>query len=290
MRLTLRHLRYFLALAEAQHFGRAARMVGVTQPALSARIAELEAITGLRLAERHAKGARITDAGRDVAARAVRILAASSEMEAMADAYGGELTGVLRLGVIPSVAPFVLGPLLRGAASAGLVPAVRETITERLLDELEAGDLDAVIASVPLERAAVASVEMTRDRFVLALPPGADPASGHRPPLVLLEEGHCLRDQVLDRCGVDPSPADRGVASLQTLVELVAGGACSTLLPEMLARARPDEAARLDLHPLPEPQPMRSVVLAWRRTDPRGAQFERLAPRMAAWCGFDPPD
>lgn len=288
MRLTLRHLRYFMALVETGHFGRAARAVGVTQPALSARIAELERITGLRLAERHARGARITDAGRDVAARAVRILAASSEMEAMADAYGGDLVGEMRLGVIPSVAPFAVGRLLRGAAAAGLRPVVRETITERLLDELEEGALDAVLASVPLERPGVAHRDVLRDRFVLAVPPGTEGRPDDRPPLVLLEEGHCLRDQVLAWCGAEAPAPGRGVASLQTLVELVSAGACTTLLPEMVLRDRPEEARRIGTVPLPDPPPERRIVLAWRRTDPRGAQLDRLAARIAEWLGGEP--
>ena len=284
MQLTLRHLRYFLALVEAGHFGRAAAAVGVTQPALSARIAELEAITGLRLAERHARGATITDAGRDLAARATRILAAAAEVEAMADAYGGALRGTLRLGIIPSIAPYVVARLLAGAAAADLALAVRETITERLLAELEGGALDAVLASAPLGRAGVAERLLGHDRFVLAVPPGC--ADAERPPLVLLEEGHCLRDQAIAYCGVAPPPPDSGVASLRTLVELVAGGACTTLLPELFVRARPEQAARLRLVRFPDPQPARRIVLAWRGTDPRGRQFERLGADMAGWLGY----
>ena len=289
MQLTLRHLRYFLALVEAAHFGRAAAAVGVTQPALSARIAELEAITGLRLAERHARGAAITDAGRDLAARATRILAASAEVEAMSDAYGGALRGTLRLGAIPSVAPYVLGPLLAGAAAAGLTLAVRETITDRLLDELDAGALDAILASAPLDRPGIALRELGRDRFVTALPPSCEVAgigAEGAPPLVLLEEGHCLRDQVLATCGLDAPPGG-GVASLSTLVELVAGGACATLLPELFVHARPGEAARVRIVPFAEQQPARRVVFAWRRTDPRAAQMDALGAAMAGWLGWD---
>lgn len=287
MQVTLRHLRYFLALAEAGHFGRAAAAAGVTQPALSARVAELEAITGLRLAERHARGAALTDAGRDLAARAVRVLAAAAEIEAMGDAYRGAFRGALRLGIIPSVAPYVLDRLLAGAGEAGLSLAVRETITDRLLGELEDGGLDAILASAPLGRAGIDARELGRDRFVLAVPPGAEAAAdADRPPLLLLEEGHCLRDQVLAYCAPHAPDEGGGVASLGTLVELVAGGACTTLLPELFVRSRAAEAARVRIVRLPEPQPERAILLAWRRTDPRAAQFEGLAERMAGWLGY----
>jgi len=292
VRVTLRQLEYFAALADTGHFGRAAKRVAISQPALSNQIRELEAIVGVPLVERHARGATLTRAGVELAGRATRILADGRAIEQLSERYRDHLTGRLRLGIIPSIAPFLIEPLharlAEGFAEVALV--VRETITERLLRELEGGALDAILASAPLKADALVGVSLGRDRFLLARPPGAPPrrrgVADER--LVLLEEGHCLRDQAIRHCALATPPVEEGVTSLATLVEMVATGACSTLLPELFARMKPAEAARVALTPFAKPDPARTIVLAWRRTDPRGAQFEALASAMRGWFGFDP--
>ncbi|EFL89300.1 LysR family transcriptional regulator [Ahrensia sp. R2A130] len=285
MQLTLRHLRYFRALVEAEHFGRAAAAVGVSQPALSARIAELETITGLQLAERHARGARITDAGHELAERAIAILAASSEVEGMAGAYAGDLTGPVRLGIIPSIAPFVVRRIYDGLSKTNIRPIIRETITERLMNELEAGEIDLVLASPPLSRDGIVKWDLGQDRFFRASPHGS--AQERDLPLVLLEEGHCLREQAIIACDLKAPPSEPGVTSLATLLEMVASGACTTLLPELLTRMRPKEATRINIEPFSEPQPSRRIVLAHRKTDPRSEQFERFSVTLADILAFD---
>ncbi|MEM8493747.1 MAG: LysR family transcriptional regulator [Pseudomonadota bacterium] len=288
MQLTLRHLRYFRALVEAEHFGRAAEAVGVSQPALSARIAELEQITGLQLAQRHSRGARITDAGHELAQRAIAILAASSEVESMAGAYAGDLTGPLGIGIIPSIAPFVIASIYEGLAHSPVRPIIRETITERLLNELEAGEIDVIIASPPLGRDGIVTADLGCDRFFRAIPKlsrTGEPKENL--PLVLLEEGHCMREQAIAACGLKTPPSEPGVTSLATLIEMVAGGACTTLLPELVTRARPDEARRIEIETFPGSEPARRIVLAYRQTDPRALQFERFSTELANILGFD---
>ncbi|MEM1317142.1 MAG: LysR family transcriptional regulator [Pseudomonadota bacterium] len=283
MQLTLRHLRYFRALVEAEHFGRAADAVGVSQPALSARIAELEEITGLQLAERHSRGARITDAGHELAARATAILAASSDVESMANAYSGDLAGPVRIGIIPSIAPFIVSSLLEGLAHSPVQPIIRETITERLLNELEAGDVDVVIASPPFGRDGIATYPLGLDRFFRAAPRGAT----SNPPLVLLEEGHCLREQAISACGLNEPPSQPGVTNLETLLEMVASGACTTLLPELMTRTRSARIQRIAITPFAEPQPTRQIVLANRQSDPRSLQFRNFADQLCEMFGFN---
>ncbi len=291
MRVTLRQLEYFAALAETEHFGRAAKRVAISQPALSNQVRDLEAIVGVPLVERHARGATLTRAGVELAERATRILADGRAIERLSERYRDHLTGRLTLGVIPSIAPFLIEPLHGRMAEAfpGVTLVVRETITDRLVREIEGGALDVILASAPLKAEALVGASLGRDRFLLARPPGAVPRrrGGVDERLVLLEEGHCLRDQAIRHCALETPPVEEGVTSLATLVEMVATGACSTLLPELFARMKPVEAARLTLAPFAKPDPARTIVLAWRRTDPRGGQFEALATGMRDWFGFD---
>ena len=288
MRVTLRQLGYFAALAETGHFGRAAKRVAISQPALSNQVRELEAIVGVPLVERHARGATLTKAGIELAERATRVLADSRAIERLSERYRDHLTGRLTLGIIPSIAPFLVERLHARMAEhlPDVTLVVRETITDRLVREIEGGGLDVILASAPLKADALIGASLGRDRFLLARPPGS-PRRRTDDRLVLLEEGHCLRDQAIRHCGLETPPVEEGVTSLATLVEMVATGACSTLLPELFARMKPAEAARLALTPFAKPDPARTIVLAWRRTDPRGSQFEALAAGMRAWFGFD---
>ncbi|SET84102.1 LysR substrate-binding domain-containing protein [Oceanicella actignis] len=308
MNITLRQLRYFLAVAEHRHFGRAAEACAVSQPALSIQIRELETALGATLIERARGEAILTPAGREAAERAARVLAEARELEAMTR-RGGGLRGRLSLGVIPTVAPYLLPaalPLMR-ARDIALELGVREAQTARLMDELRAGRLDAVIAAAPLGDASLEEAELFEDRFLLAGSPARLAAlRGRGGPLrpdgldaeqlLLLDEGHCLADQTLAACALArPRMADLRAASLATLARLAAEGFGMTLLPEIAAAPEAAAAPGLELARFDPPEPGRRVVLARRAAAraPGGGRdwFDELAEllREAAAAAPRPP-
>jgi LysR family hydrogen peroxide-inducible transcriptional activator len=286
--ITLRQLRYFLAIAESGHFGRAAGLVGVTQPALSMQLRELEAALGGVLVERGSGGAKLTELGRTAAARAAGILAAIRDLEEIGRAAAATLSGSLHLGVIPTIAPYLLPRLLSAAATQypRLQLSVRETTTEHLIDELADGSLDAILASLPLDREDFEEVTAFDDPFLLAAPAGSKHAE--RSPalteliradeLLLLEDGHCLRDQALSVCHrIDPSRLRRfGATSLTTVVQLVAAGQGVTLVPQLAVDAGLRANPQVALVRFAEPEPCRRVGLARRRNSPRDSDFTAL--------------
>ncbi len=292
--ITLRQLRYFQALAATGHFGRAAEAAGVSQPALSMQLRELEAELGGALVERTSAGAELTDLGREVAERAGDILAAVRDLQELAHARGAVLAGPVRLGVIPSVAPYLLPRLFEQVAAryphARLT--VRETITDVLTAELAAGALDAIVASLPLDDDKLAEAAAFDDAFVLAAPAGspharrarADPAAIRADELLLLEDGHCLRDQALAVCrAIDPHRLSSvGATSLATIVQLVAAGQGITLVPELAIDAGVINDPRLKLVRFVRPEPHRTIGLAWRKRSPRERDFRALAELVAA--------
>jgi Transcriptional regulator len=296
MMLTLRQLRYLDALALEGHFGRAADRASVSQPALSVQIRELEAALGVRLVERTAGGARLTAIGEGVVTRARRILAEVGDLESFARRVPGELAGPLRLGVIPSIAPYLLPKLLPQISR--LYPriqlSVRETMTAMLIDELASGSLDLVVASLPLGHHAFREVPVFDDAFLLATPRRgpfslAVAAADEIPPesLLLLEDGHCLRDQTLSVCGALDARRLRssGVTSLTTILQLVAAGQGITLLPEIFLSSSPIDEHTIRLSRFADPEPCRHVGVAWRRSNPRGAEFEIFAAALADCIG-----
>ncbi len=286
--ITLRQLRYFHALAASGHFGRAAEASGISQPALSMQLRELETALGGALVERRPDGASLTELGRDVESRVTHILAAMHDLEEVAHGRSGELAGPLRLGVIPSVAPFLLPRLLARASEThpALQLVVRETITAHLVEELADGGLDAIVASLPLETGDFEEVAAFDDAFLLAAPAGSPHAL--RSPaladmidaeeLLLLEDGHCLRDQALAECHrIDPRRLRSfGATSIATVLQLVAAGQGITLIPEMAVNAGISADPRLALVRFAAPEPHRSIGLAWRRASPRRAHFLAL--------------
>ena len=286
--ISLKQLRYFEILAATGHFGRAAERAGITQPALSMQIGGLERELGAPLVERIATGARLTEFGAEVAARGARILAEVRDMEALARARGELLTGVLRLGIIPSVAPFLLPRLLDVAAVQypGLQLSVRETITEALVKELIAGELDAIVASLPLQSEDLEEADAFEDAFLLAAPSGS--AAARQSPalaelisaeeLLLLEDGHCIRDQALAVCrAIDPRRLRSfGATSFSTLLQLVAAGHGVTLLPQLALDAGIVADDRLAVIRFAAPEPSRTIGLAWRRRSPRDRDFRAL--------------
>lgn len=285
--VTLKQLKYFDALARLQHFGRAADVCAVTQPALSMQIRELEQSLGIDLVERTPAGVHLTGKGREIANRAARILGDVRALIDYAQHSDSVLSGPLRLGVIPSIAPYLLPPLLplvrKGFPLLEL--HVRETQTAHLLDELSASKIDCVLLALPLEQPDFETLTLFEDRFLLALPAGSNPSLEVRATremiarerLLLLEEGHCLRDQALSYCNLREVDGLNtfGASSLSTIVEMVAAGYGITLLPEISLPIE-TRARAIQLLPFAEPVPHRTIGLAWRSTSPRKRDFLEL--------------
>jgi LysR family hydrogen peroxide-inducible transcriptional activator len=284
--ITLRQLRYLSALARHKHFGRAAVDCAVTQPALSMQVRELEREIGAELVERRPGDIVLTDIGQDVARRAEHILASTRDLVDFAR-HRDVLSGPLKLGIIPTLAPYILPrvlPLLQKRFPL-LRLEVRETQTHLLLEELSRGTLDAVMLALPTDGADVETLPLFSDPFLLAVPAGeALPARGRvgiadvdQSRLILLEEGHCLRDQALAFCATrgGERPAGLGATSLTTVMQMVANGYGVTLVPEVAVDAELRDS-RVKLLRFAEPEPARSIGLAWRRTSPRSKDFEAL--------------
>ena len=289
--ITLRQLRYLASLARHRHFGRAADECAVTQPALSMQVRELEREIGTELVERRPGEIALTETGREVARRAEHILAATRDLVDYVR-HRDVLAGQLRLGIIPTVAPYVLPRVLPRLQSRYplLRIEVRETQTKVLLEELAGGDLDTVMLALPPEGADVETLPLFEDRFLLAVP-ATDPRPADRrvatedveqQRLLLLEEGHCLRDQALAFCRPPrgDAPASLGATSLATVMQMVANGYGVTLLPEIAAGVEANDH-RVKLLRFAEPQPARTVGLAWRRTSPRKRDFAALGEIIA---------
>jgi LysR family transcriptional regulator, hydrogen peroxide-inducible genes activator len=290
--ITLRHLRYLGALAEHRHFGRAAEACAVTQPALSMQIRDLEKLLGVELVERRPGEVALTDIGIEVARRGERMLAASRDLMDFARHRGRTLTGRLQLGVIPSLAPYVLPRILPALQRRypDLRVELRETQTKLLVDELARGSLDAVMLALPLHEADIETIRLFDDPFLLAVP-----ASDPRPEtalvtardidqerLILLEEGHCLRDQALAFCaGLQrDTGVSLGATSLATVMQMVANGYGITLVPRVAVDVEVRDA-RVKLLRFATPEPGRTVGLAWRRTSPRKVDFVALGQLAA---------
>jgi LysR family hydrogen peroxide-inducible transcriptional activator len=285
--VTLRQLRYFAALARQRHFGRAAAACAVSQPALSVQIQGLEAALGTVLLERGRGGIALTEEGQEVARRAQRILAEVGDLVDHARHQRRLLTGPLRLGAIPSIAPYLLPsalPCLQQRHPA-LALQIRETQTAVLVEELLRGMLDVLVLSLPVEHPELETIRLFDDRFLLAVQaghpaagrPDAAPALLGSEPLLLLEEGHCLRDQALIFCRqVDRGAVNGfGASSLSTIIQMVANGLGITLLPEL---SLPFEVhdPRIALLRFAAPEPTRAIGLAWRRSSPRKRDFVEL--------------
>lgn len=281
---TLRQLRYLTALAEERHFGRAAALCHVTQPALSMQIRELEAELDLTLVERGRGGVALTADGEALAERARTLTAGVRDLEDFARERRGVRSRRLVLGVIPTIAPYLLPKLLPvlQAAIPELDLKVRETQTAILMSELAAGELDAVIAALPLDGEGLETITLFEDPFLLASPAEApvmagDPRDLPTERLLLLEEGHCLRQQALGACAISDL-STFGATSLTTLLLLVAHGQGVTLLPQMAAAEITDP--RIALGRFPAPEPSRTVAMAWRSGSPRSKQLKGLAARL----------
>ena len=285
-KITLKHLRYFDALARHRHFGRAAEASAISQPALSLQVKELEDILGAPLVERGARQIGLTALGEEFSLRAREVLRAVDELGALARASTGPLAGRLRLGVIPTVAPYLLPQVMRELA--GRFPDLdlrpREAVTPKLLRDLHEGRLDLALLALPASEPSLVEHPLLDEEFLLVrhesaegmpIPPLSDlPAA----PLLLLEEGHCFRDQAIAACKMPRGPAGEIMegSSLSTLVQMVGAGIGVTLIPEMAAEVE-RRSAPVVLHRLPEPRPGRRIGLVWRRSNPLSERFVVLA-------------
>jgi len=283
--VTLRQLRYFEALVRHRHFGRAAETSSVSQPALSVQIRELETALGDTLFERGPRQVRLTAFGAQVADRVRAILRGVDALGDLARTAGGGLTGPLRIGVIPTVAPYLLPRLIAALSEAypDLEVEIRETITPRLIEELADGALDTAIVALPVSEPSLAETPLFEEPFVLVRPEGEvgdpvpDAAALATMRLLLLEEGHCFRDQALAFCetrartrhGLDGS-------SLATLVQMVGAGLGITLIPEMAVPVE-TRSAPVSIARLADPPPSRTVGMVWRRSSPLGPALGDLA-------------
>ncbi|MGA0541486.1 LysR substrate-binding domain-containing protein [Neotabrizicola sp. VNH66] len=284
--LTLRQFRYFEAVARLRHFGRAAEDCAVTQPALSMQIKELEETLGVALLERTARQVQLTGFGEVLLAHARKVLRAVDEIESMARAAAGDPSGALRIGVIPTIAPYLLPAIIARlqVLYPDLQPWPRETITPRLLEELIDGRLDAAILALPVSEPALTEVPLFTERFVLVRPladagrPTPSPQNLTEMRLLLLEEGHCFRDQALSFCG--PAAArPREIldgSTLSTLVQMVGAGIGVTLIPEMAVPVE-TRSAPVAISRFRDPQPARSIGMVWRRSNPQETQLRQIA-------------
>ncbi|KFB10826.1 LysR family transcriptional regulator [Nitratireductor basaltis] len=281
-------MQYFAALADTLHFGRAAENAGVTQPALSSQIAEMEQQLGVRLFERGSGRVILTDDAQRIKPRIERILAEVRELEQSARRREAVLEGRFRLGLIPTVAPYLLPILLPALKTRfpDLRLEVREAVTQTLVDELNSGSLDGIVIAEPMALASLVQADLFEDTFLLAVPQGE--AARLSPPimeeemalerLMLLEEGHCLRSQALDICRRMKTTVstDFGATSLATLLQLVSNGLGVTLIPE-IARPAAEAMAGIAVLPFAPPRPYRMLNLAWRKSSGRQGDFDALA-------------
>lgn len=286
--LTLKQFRYFEALARHGHFRRAAEASGISQPALSMQIKELEAEVGIELFERSSRQVRLTGFGEAFALRVRDILRAIDELEDLARASNDGLVGRLRIGVIPTVAPYLLPTLLGNLSRlyVGLDIHVRETQTPRLIQELEEGRLDAAIVALPVSEPAFTEIPLLTERFVLIRPgrdaekPVPGPEALREMRLLLLEEGHCFRDQALSFCQTGaratPSRDFLDASSLSTLVQMVDAGIGITLIPEM-AVAVETRSASVSVVRFSDPEPSRTIGMVWRKTSPLAKQLQQIS-------------
>ncbi|MGI9451120.1 MAG: LysR substrate-binding domain-containing protein [Geminicoccaceae bacterium] len=281
--MTLKQLRYFSALAETLHFGRAAKLCHITQPALSMQIRDLEANLGLTLIERGSSGLLLTQEGHDVARRAHDILLAVQDLTEAASHHRHPLSGKLRLGVIPSVGPYLLPKILPKIHESypELRLNLRESQTQYLVADLIDGHLDLLILALPVEPDEIETMPLFDDQFSVALPPkhalssrekiDQDELEGEH--LLLLEEGHCLRDQALEVCQTAHTDEFRA-SSLSTVIQMVANGYGVTILPALSLPAEVDTKDDIHIVPFAEPVPSRTIGLAWRQTSPHKPEFE----------------
>lgn len=299
--MNLRDLQYLVAVADKRHFGQAAAACFVSQPTLSTQLKKLEDTLEVQLVERSSRQVRLTPMGESVAARAREILRLSNDLVDFARAHGDPLAGELRLGLLPTIAPYLLPhlvPVMRSELPRLRVSLIEEQ-TRDCLSGLAAGTIDAAVVALPVEGAdRYPGCFLYREPFVLALPAGrqqdpvgeptaADLGALTDRPILLLEEGHCLRDQALDVCALAGAREASGfrATSLETLRQLVVAGVGITLLPQLAAELSRSNAEAIDLRRFRAPEPYRDIHLIWRKAyagTPALEQLVRLVQSLPA--------
>jgi LysR family hydrogen peroxide-inducible transcriptional activator len=291
---TLKQLQYLVALHTHGHFGRAAEACFVTQSTLSAGIKELETLIGVTLVERTRRVVRFSELGLRVAEKARRILRETEDLADLVRASGKPLAGELRLGVIPTIAPFLLPALLPRlrAQWPDLKLYLREETSAAACKALHRGQLDCVLLALPYACGDIERVDLFDDHLLVAFPPGAadhlparvKPAAIDETKLLLLEDGHCLKDHALSACNRPELRAEAAIlgTSLHTLVQMVDNGLGMTLVPEMAVQAGLLAGTNVVARPLDAEHPSRRIALVWRRGSPREKEFRLLADALKA--------
>jgi len=285
---TLKQLKYLCSVAENQHFGQAAKACYVSQSTLSAGIQELEETLGVSLVERNNRNVLLTTIGKDVVDRAHDILVDVEDLVSMCAAAGEPFSGKMRLGVIPTIAPFLLPRLLRKLRSEhpDFKLFIREDLSQNLLDALYAGELDVLLLALPFPAENVDVMSLLDDDFLLASPPEHSLSRKKNvrttdlkgESLLLLEDGHCLREHALEACKLRDSQISipYQATSLSTIVQMVANGIGITLLPSMSVEAGITAGTDLVVQPFDQPGVAREVGLMWRKKTPRQTEFRML--------------
>jgi LysR family hydrogen peroxide-inducible transcriptional activator len=292
--LKLKDLRYLVAVADTRHFGRAAERSFVSQPTLSAQLKKLEDYHGVQLIERAPKRVALTAAGEEIVERARRILEASEEIVELAKGHRDPLAGRLKLALLPTIGPYLLPHV--AARLRKQLPRLElmlyEYQTDPMLEKLHSGEIDVGILALPVQTDGLDSYELYKEPFTVALPAGHKLASRHsikvedlaHETLLLLEDGHCLRDQALDICSSADvhEKQDFRATSLETLRQMVAAGVGITLLPELAGRGAYGNARGVAIKPFVKPVPSRTIGAVWRKSSARREAILALAKQIEA--------
>lgn len=295
--IKLKDLRYLVAVASTRHFGRAAQQCCVSQPTLSAQLRKLEAYLGVQLVERQPRHVMLTAAGEQIVARARLIISATDDVMDIARTYRNPLTGSLRIAFLPTIGPYLLPDIIPAIRKAlpRLDLMLHEYRTATMLERLHQGEIDVGVLALPVPAENLTTRVLYDEAFMLAAPAQhplakkaqvrVDDLKGET--LLLLEEGHCLRDQALDLCSrvdVHEKQNFRGT-SIETLRQMVACGAGLTLLPELAARGAYASARGLVVRPFAKPAPSRRIGALWRQSSARTPVIETLCALMASHAG-----
>ena len=294
LNVTIRQLRYFDALARHGHFRRAAEACAISQPALSMQIKDLEEALGGILLERNARQVALTRFGEELVDRVRDILRSIDELGDFARASQDRLAGRLRIGMIPTIAPYLLPKVIENLARMHpeIDIHVRETLTPKLIQEVAEGRLDTAIVALPVSEPSLTEVALFTENFLLVRP-GEDektPVPSHERlremRLLLLEEGHCFRDQALAFCNMQSSPPREvlDASSLSTLVQMVGAGIGVTLIPEMAVQVE-TRSAPVSVARFRNPQPSRTIGMVWRKTSPLARQFLQISEVVCLAAG-----
>lgn len=291
---TLRQLEFLCAIASEGSFSKAAEHCHVTQPTLSSAIKEVEGLLGIQLIERESRGASLTQAGEEAVARAQKILSDAADLVSATRQAGAPLTGPLRLGAIPTIAPFLLPRTLKAlrAAHPELKLYLQEDQTERLIDSLRARKLDAALIALPWDASGIETMDVGEDEFLLVAPTGHNLVKGETlttsdisdEDVLLLNDGHCLRDHALSVCRLSArrGSADVTATSLPTLVHMVAGGLGISLLPRLATEGGVTSGADVELRAFDTPMIGRRIAIAWRTGSPRAAEAQMIGELVKA--------